>query len=334
MNDFSITKTAFSGYGLAGRKPMLWLVLAVMGIALSIGIAALAVIMAGPQLAELKGFGEAQKAVATGGTPPDPRAMLSPLGAVFQYAAVAGLLGLIATAINFGAANRAIVRPAASKFPYVGLLGDEFRLLVVMVAIGVMIAIPALILFVIGQIISVAVMIGTGGPGALQKMSQGERPPVAMLATTFSVYGLVVVLALMAGAKFALAAAQTIAERGIRIFGSWQLTSGRYWKVLGTLLLSFISLIPLACVVGAILYGVALATGADIKSLAQPDYSTMIAIFSPLQIARYVVGGAATALATLVVTSATANIYRAIVEGTEAGVYTADDDDEDWDDED
>ncbi|MEI7601971.1 MAG: hypothetical protein WCJ41_22025, partial [Aestuariivirga sp.] len=61
MNDFSITKTAFSGYGLAGRKPMLWLVLAVMGIALSIGIAALAVIMAGPQLAELKGFGEAQK---------------------------------------------------------------------------------------------------------------------------------------------------------------------------------------------------------------------------------------------------------------------------------
>ena len=194
------------------------------------------------------------------------------------------------------------------------------------------ISIPKLLGIAFG-IVGVAVMIGAGGAGAMQTLSQGGRPPASMLYTIFRVYGVLGLLIFLGGARFALASAQTVAERGIRIFGSWGLTKGRYWKVVGALLLSLITLIPVLCLYIGVLAGVTLATGGELNSLSQPDYSSLAALFDPVAITRYVFGGIFGSLAVVVTGSATAYIYRALAEGTEAPA-TDDDDDEDWDDED
>lgn len=329
MNDFSVTKAAFSGYGLYFRRPALSLVLAIFGALTSMAIALMAFKIAGPEMTEMQSL----QAGPMAGETRDPQAMLGLLGPIFQFVFLAVIAALSAAAVNSGAVYRAVLRPKASRFPFIGFMGDELRLLVVMVTIGVIMAIPSIILAVIGQIVAVAVMIGTGGAGAMQKLSQGGRPPASMLYAVFAVYGVIGLLIFLGGARFALASAQTIAERGIRIFGSWGLTNGRYWKVVGALSLSLITLIPVLCVYIGAMAGLTLVTGGELKSLSQPDYSSLAALFGPVAIARYVFGGILGSLAVVVTGSATAHIYRALAEGTEAPA-TEDDDDEDWDDED
>ncbi len=329
MNDFSVTKAAFSGYGLYFRRPALSLVLAIFGALSVMAIALMAFKIAGPEMVEMQSLQAKQMA----GETPDPQAMLGLLGPIFQFIFLAVVAALGVAAVNGGAVNRAVLRPKASRFPFIGFMGDELRLVVVMVTIGVIMAIPSIILAVVGQIAAVAVMIGAGGAGAMQTLSQGGRPPASMLYTIFGVYGVLGLLIFLSGARFALASAQTVAERGIRIFGSWGLTKGRYWKVVGALLLSLITLIPVLCLYIGVLAGVTLATGGELNSFSQPDYSSLAALFDPVAITRYVFGGIFGSLAVVVTGSATAYIYRALAEGTEAPA-TDDDDDEDWDDED
>lgn len=332
MSDFSVGQAAFSGFGLIKRQPLLWLVLTVFGIAVSVGISALAVTMAGPQLTEMA---EISKAARTGGAPPNPQATMALLPSILTYSLVALIVGLVAGVINAGAVNRAVVRPKASTFPFIGFGKDELRLFVVLITLCVIVGIPSLILLIIGQIVSAITAISVGGREAMQAMQQGGRPPQAILIGAFVVYGVVGLIAFLAAAKFALANAQTVAERGIRIFGSWTLTNGRYWKVVGALLLSLIALIPFVAIFGIILFVVARATGGDLRSLTQPDYSSMGAIFTPLMIVRYLLGGALSAMAIILGGAAAANIYRAVAEGADLSTAAAgDDDDEDWDDED
>ena len=329
MSDFSITKAAFSGWGLAARRPALTALLGAFGIVAGLVLAVITVQIAGPQLMQMQASQEAMRAAQQAGNT-DPAAMQAQgqamqqnLGPILQFYIVALLFALVQSAVNAGAVNRAVLRPKTSRFPFIGLTGDEFRLMVVAIVLGVMFLIPSIVLSVITLIVGIGV---AGGPAALRGGGAGTMQLVLGGGGI-----LIAVLAFLVGARFALAMAQTVAERGVRIFGSWELTKGRYWKVVAALLLSLISLIPAACIAGLILFGVARGTGVELKSLMQPDYSDMAAIMTPLSIARYVVGGLMGALATIVTSSAAAYIYNAVSGGAVAGAVE-DDDDEDWDD--
>ncbi len=331
MTDFSITKAAFSGYGLFVRKPALAAVLIVLGIAASFGITAMMVAVAGPQMTQLQAMGQGAR---TGGAPPDPAVMLSLLGAIIRFLMYLVLIIWALAALNGGAVNRAVLRPKTSRFPFLGIGGDELRLLVVLLVLALIIGIPSLVLMVIGQIVTAVVAIGSVGREGMRQMAQGGARPGGLIVGVLITYGIIGILAFLGSVRFALSAAQTVAERGIRIFGSWQLLNGRYWKVVGAMALALASLIPFALLYAGILAGVAAATGVPLRNLTQPDYTAMASIFTPVMIVRFILGGVMSALAVIVTTSTPAEIYLAITGGMVAGAGDDDDDDdeEDWDD--
>jgi hypothetical protein len=244
------------------------------------------------------------------------------------------VVGIVTGVMNTAAANRAVLRPKDSRFPFLGFLGDELRLSIVTIVSVLIIGIPAGIVTIIGVIVATIVGVTSAGPGAMERISEGGGQPPMVMIINLIVFGIVGLAAFLTYVRvFGLASSQTVGERAIRLFGSWELLKGRFWKLVGALLLA---VIPLAVIGGAgfgALYGIAVATGADPKLLGQPDYSTMEAITAPLALARYVVTGILGALAVVVMNSATANAYLALAAGTEGAAALSQDDDENWDDE-
>jgi hypothetical protein len=324
MADFSIKQAAFTGYRIAKEKPGMLVVLALFSFIISsVGMWAI-ISTVGPTMAEMA-------AMRDDPSNADPAAAMRMLGALPILLGIGGVIAALSYMVSAGAVARAVIRPSTSKPPYIGLGADEFRLLMVGLVVGLILMVIFIAGYIVVGIATTAVAVSTGG---LEGMARpGEMPP-AVAAVTYGGAVVLYILIFLFSVRFSLAPAQSEREEAIRIFGSWGLTKGRYWPIVGAYLLGLLTLVPFGAVGFGLVVAVAMATGGTVSDAAgafQPTMSEVSEMFTPLALTASIVNAIVGALGWMVCLGSSASVY-AQVEGIATTEHNDDDDDDDDDD--
>lgn len=283
MRRFSITEAGFSGYRLLASKPgvaLWWLAFSFL-----VGVISIAVLvwLAGPQMTALRQIQEAGPGAA------DPATMMDINRQMLRYTLFAYAFPWLTGAISIGAVARAIAGKGSSALGYLRFGADELRLLVTTLVTFLVIA----VVFVVALFATVIAFGVSAGAGALSGGLSGLSPSALIAPGALLLLALVATVYLVI--KLSLAPAQTVADKGIRIFSSWTLTKGHFWGILAAYLLALVPVLIGWSVDIAVLAAMnpqqAGAGGSlmhFMRSL-QPDVSSMGAAFQPAYLATYFV---------------------------------------------
>ncbi|MDB5451694.1 MAG: hypothetical protein JWO33_272, partial [Caulobacteraceae bacterium] len=152
MSDISVTGAAFAGLRAIQRKPATAVVWAIVGIVIAfVGTAAVAATV-GPAMAEMQ-------AIRAAGPQVDPQAALGATGRMMGGFLLLVPLYLVLAAITTAAGNRAILQPEDTAPGYLRLGGDEFRIGVVLLVIGLIV----FVMYFVAAIVAGLVVALTGG---------------------------------------------------------------------------------------------------------------------------------------------------------------------------
>jgi hypothetical protein len=293
---FSATDAAFSGFR-AGREHfrtlLLWIPL--LGLA-SLGMTALMVTLAGPQLMEIQAVGPQPDQ--------DPKAALEAMRPLATLYLVLLPTLLIYYAVLYSAVNRMMLRPRDKAFAYFSLGGDELRQLALMVLQGL-----ALMAVYIAGVIAVVVLAAVAG-----SINVG-------LAVLVGIFGGLAVVALMVLllVRLSLASAQTFATRKVNVFGSWALTRGHFWPILGAYVLALVLTMIAYAAVFAILMLLMVILGGGFSALGAlfaPDMTSLATLFTPTYLIYYVAAAVPMPFLMLLMLCPAPDIYRSLTTGT------------------
>lgn len=222
---FAPTDFVFEGFRITRQKPILlfWLGL----VYLVTSVAGLFLML--PAFIELM---EVLKVVQSG-TEMQQAEVMKMMGVYARIASVTVPLSLLAMALVYPAVVRAVIEPTEQRFGYLRFGRDEVNTLVVILAA---VAACFLMTFFAGLVVSLASAAG---------------PAVGALV------GLVLFLAVVVGylwlaVRFSLSIAATVAEKRIAIKEGWAMTKGRFWPLLGIMVLTWILTIGVSLLVGMV----------------------------------------------------------------------------------
>lgn len=304
MTTFSIGQTAASGFSLIARKPVL-----LLSIALAYGV-----LNYGPILAFLASGGSVPSFVgARGDEDAAIQAVLeqfdSPLSiglGVLWVLSQLALVFVLQTAIY-----RAVLDPKDSAFGYLRLGADEFRQFLLTLLV-ILLFLPLVLVFVL-----------MGGIGAgLASFAPAEAVP----ALQFVAVLLAVVACIWFAVRLSLAAAMTYAERKVRLFESFRVTKGRFWKLLGLIatlvVIAILLSLGFAMVLGLVmgLFGLGMLAGSGefdwsaIGRMAQPDLSSLQAFLAPFTLIAAILDSLVNAVVLIVFGAPFAVAYKALTE--------------------
>ncbi|MBO9709762.1 MAG: hypothetical protein J7521_16285 [Caulobacter sp.] len=263
---FKATEAAFEGFRLIRREPKTiaaWAVAAlVLGVALALGMIA-------------TGFGGVLEA-------PTPESMTPQWwGKLLAFEGVAILGTLVTTSIMGAAVYRAVLRPEEAPRTRLRLGPDELRLTLLSVIMAVIFTVLSVLLMIPVGVIIVAIAAGSGG----FQSSPDSGATLGVIAAVLLAYLLLLLGLSFFAVRLSLAGALTFAERRLNVFGSWRLTKGKFWKLLGCYLLVLVMLIPFYMVMMAVYGGVTFAfSGGDLgramSEISRPDLSSIKGYFN------------------------------------------------------
>lgn len=258
---FSPADAALEGFRIARERPRVLLVWAALNLIVSIVMTIVLVSMFGETLIELE-------AMSPQGAedPAQAMALLERLAPLYALMIPAGLLLI---AVTSAAVYRIVLRPHDDRFAYLRLGADELRLVgLMLVYLLLAIGFTFVVTLVAGLLAAGAAMLG-GAAGALVGLLIG----LGTLA--FMVFVIV---------RFSLAGPMTFAEGRLRIFQSWTLTRGAFWRLLGAYVLA-LALIVVVLLLLLIIFAAtaAVTAGGDLSQVGQvfaPDMSSIGAYFT------------------------------------------------------
>ncbi len=275
---FSATDAALTGLRLIAREPGAVAVWGALYLAFTLALSAAMVTTVGPSMAAM--------AQQRAGAAPDPAASLALMSTLLPFEGLALVAGLLFYALMFSAVNRAVLRPGVGgpgRLPgRLALGGDEGRQLLLFVILGVMFLVAYVALIFAGVIVGVVLGLAVSGGHADAAATAG---PIVLVVVGV-VSAVLSVLAVLA-TRLSLASPLTFDTGRIDVFGSWGLTRGIFWPLLGAYLLIFV--IALALFVAAfVLFTVTAALlggGLSAAGVAlRPDMSSLPAYFAPVML--------------------------------------------------
>lgn len=236
---FSATNAALEGFRLAGRHPFLMLFWAVAyTVAVVVLVATMLLLVMPPEIWRglLAGSLEALRE-------PDFNPIMFVVAFSVFFAAI-----LLLSAMTNTATYRAILQPKVRGLGYLAIGGDEGR---------------QMLLSLLIMLVSILCMIGLFvlAPMGLALTPQPYRALAGVLAGITAA-----VLLIWVSTRLSLAAVQTFVERRVTLFGSWKLTRGRFWPLLGMWLLAFVLAIIVSLVATAVSYLPGFFAGAPLPS--------------------------------------------------------------------
>lgn len=297
---FKATEAAFEGFRLIRREPRTIAIWAIFNV-----VASAVLVVAMIQF----GFGRFMDASAQGTMTPD---MLTS----FLIGEGVAILGMILIASIMGAAvYRAILRPDEAPLTRIRFGGDEMRLILLSVIMGVLFTVLLVAMVIPLAIVGVAIAAGSA-------VGQGDLDAGAMLGVilvTLAGYVLVLAGLVYFAVRFSLAGVMTFTERRLRVFESWRLTKGRFWRLLGCYGLAVVLMAPIYAVMMALYLAVAVAfSGGDFARATaeafRPDMTSLAAYFSPVRVIYLVLGGAVGGVLTAVAYAPAAAVYRGVAD--------------------
>jgi len=248
MKRFSPSEAAFEGFRIIRSHPGAVLGWAFAYILVQVVIGGLLLLLLGPQIATLShGAGDTMSAESAVG-------LMGSLGAVILLAIP---LILLISAVFANAVFRTVLRPKDRGLFYLKLGGDEWRmflLLLCWIGLGILAEIGLVIAFLV-----LAAAVGT----AVHASGGGVSP--RLLGVLIGV--VLFCVAVWVLVRLSLSGPMTFAERRVSVFGSWRVTRGKFWSLLGCYLLSWI----FGILIGILGWVVSLAAGAVITG----DWTTV-----------------------------------------------------------
>lgn len=266
----SATDAAFTGFRLIAREPATFAIWVGLVVALWVGLTAATLALFGGSLVEMQSLSAQSEA--------DPAAALRVFGRLTPLFLL-GTAGVLAFyAVAYAAVNRAVLRPAEGGFAHLGFGGDELR------QAGLM-----LLLFLVA--VAAALVVGT--MVATVRAAAGLTGPSVLLVLVLAAG------AVFVGVRLCLASPLTFEGRRIALWRSWPLTDGRFWPLLGALLLAAVVMILVQVVAAIVFAVVALVLGGGLAgagAIFSDRPPTLAAFLTPTQIAGSIFSAALTTL--------------------------------------
>ena len=312
MSRFSASQMAMTGFRVVRENPAAvatWALLQMGAVFASVG---LMVAVIGKPLSELTALSREP------GAKPDPGAMMALFAQMAPVFLLMVPLGLLIGAVIQTAMNRIILRPKDKAFAFLRIGADEGRQ--ILLSLMVMFTVAGAYVAVLVVVVILAVVIG---------LVSKSVPALAVLLGVVGGFGLVAA-AIYVGVRLSLASARTFATGRVDLFGSWDVTRGHFWPILGTYVLTGFLLMVVWSMGYALIFSLAALTtglGPTATAMLHPDYASPGTYFTPSAVVYLVLNAVFSALLLPISTTPAPAIYAALTDGPppppviEGGLY-------------
>lgn len=227
----AVTEVAFEGFRLMRSRPAALVGWAIYNVVAWAPVLVLVVLAMGPAIAAAF----VQSATDPGASNPFPFEAV--WGGFFAAILVMVVGGLVINAVQTAAIYRSVLRPQEKGWAYLRLGGDEMRQVLLTLAYALL----GMLTFGTGVFLLIALARAAGdAAGVLIAVVGG-----------LALFCLAVFLAV----RLSLAAAMTFAERRLTLFGSWGVTRGHFWPLVGMYLVVVVISVVVSLVGSAVAQG-------------------------------------------------------------------------------
>jgi hypothetical protein len=291
MVGFSVQEMAFGGFAAVREHPRALYVWTPLAFAASIGV-------------QIVSFGLPAPGLERPVLNQDPTQAMAMIQRLLPTELALAAVGLIVTAIVQTSMIRLVLRPSEERLGYVRLGSDELRQFG-LALLGAAVITGVYFLAAFAFILVGAVLVGMAGAPSWLAIAFGA-------AATLSVVILVSV-------RLSLAPALTFDRGRIDLFGSWTLTRGRFWQMLGLYFLVGALCAVVYVFAAVLIFGLGrLVMGSEIDTLMKAPTSAA-GLFSPLRLIMAAFWSFLSALVWPVLFTPSARLYVALAPDAHPG---------------